>query len=207
MRRKQCEITDDKEICRVLTASTVGRLATLGADGYPYITPVNFVWWQGAIYFHSAPAGEKLDNMKREPRVCFEVDIPLSYLGLGSMAQSDPCRLHQLYHCVIIRGQAAWLDDAEEKAEVLNALVRAHEPEGDLPPVTSKMPAVAACVVVKIHPEHISAKSDLLQGKDVKTVDRVSAYLQQRGQEIDVQTVQAIRTIQSKDDQAEGSGL
>ncbi len=52
MRRKHCEITDPQD-------TTVGRLATNGADGYPYITPVNFVCHQGHIYFHCASKGEK----------------------------------------------------------------------------------------------------------------------------------------------------
>lgn len=75
MRRKQCEITDSKEIERILGATTIGRIATDGADGYPYITPVNFVYHKGNIYFDSAPEGEKLDNLSRNPNVCFEVDI------------------------------------------------------------------------------------------------------------------------------------
>ncbi len=205
MRRKQCEITDSKHIYRVLTDSTIGRLATVGLDGYPYITPVNFVWWQDAVYFHSALAGEKLDNMKRDAKVCFEVDIPLSYLGLGSSPQSDPCRLHQLYHCVIIRGEATLIADAEEKAEVLNALLRVHEPEADFPFLTAKTPMLSACAVVKIHPEHISAKSDLLQGKDAEAVKGVIEYLLHRGQETDMQTVEAIKTNQRKDNSAEGN--
>ncbi len=43
MRRRQCEVTDPGEIRRILSAATIGRLATLGADGYPYVTPVNYV--------------------------------------------------------------------------------------------------------------------------------------------------------------------
>ena len=80
MRRKHCEVTDPREINRILSSTNIGRLATSGADGYPYITPVNFIWREGKIYFHSATVGEKLDNLAREPKVCFEVDVPLAYL-------------------------------------------------------------------------------------------------------------------------------
>ncbi len=199
MRRKQCQITDPEHISRVLSSCIIGRLATNGADGYPYITPVNFVWSQEAIYFHTASAGEKLDNMKRDPKVCFEVDIPLSYLDLGSNPQANPCRLHQLYHCVIIRGNAELVDDPEEKVTALNALVRAHEPEADFPPLTATTPALAACAVVKVQAEDISAKSDLLQGKDAKVVAGISNYLLNRGQETDLQTVKAIESMQNKE--------
>ena len=76
MRRRHSEITDPLEINRILSAATIGRMATLGADGYPYITPVNYVYTNACIYFHCALKGEKLDNIAREDRVCFEVDIP-----------------------------------------------------------------------------------------------------------------------------------
>jgi uncharacterized protein len=78
MRRKQCEITDRKEMERIPGATIIGRIATERADGYPYITPVNFVYHKGNIYFHSAPGGEKLDKLSQDPNVCFEVDIPLA---------------------------------------------------------------------------------------------------------------------------------
>ncbi len=78
MRRKHSEVNDPKEIQRILSLTNIGRLATNGEDGYPYMTPVNFVCIEGNIYFHCAPKGEKLDNIMRDPRVCFEVDVTLS---------------------------------------------------------------------------------------------------------------------------------
>ncbi len=193
MRRKQCEITDREQIVKVLARCTIGRMATLGADGYPYITPVNFVWHKDAVYFHSSPVGEKLENIGRDQRVCFEVDIPLSYLDLGSTSEANPCRLHQLYHCVIIRGKASVVEDKEEKAMLLNALVRSHEPDAVFSPVTAETPALAACAVVKISPENISAKSDLLQGKDARVVAGMGNYLKDRGREMDAETVTAMK--------------
>ncbi len=69
MRRKHCEITNPAELERILAAATIGRMASIGKDGYPYITPVNFVYDQGCIYFHCALKGEKLDNIARNARV------------------------------------------------------------------------------------------------------------------------------------------
>ena len=113
MRRKHCEVTDPKEIERILSSTNVGRMATIGQDGYPYITPVNFVSLDGKIYFHCSPKGEKLDNLTREPRVCFEVDVPLSYIDIGLDPTRPICQLHQYYHSVIIRGTAR---DVKENA-------------------------------------------------------------------------------------------
>ena len=125
MRRRQSEITDPQEISRILSAATIGRLATLGADGYPYITPVNYVYTNSCIYFHCALRGEKLDNIARDDRVCFEVDIPLAYLDLGFNPDGGACSLHQFYHCVIIRGRARVVPDGDLKPTALNALVAA----------------------------------------------------------------------------------
>ena len=97
MRRKHCEVTDPREIDRILSSTNIGRLATSGEDGYPYITPVNFIWREGKIYFHSAVVGEKLDNLAREPKVCFEVDVPLAYLDTLLDPKGPVCKVHQFY--------------------------------------------------------------------------------------------------------------
>lgn len=195
MRRKQCEMTEQDHIDTILGGSTIGRLATSGEDGYPYITPVNFVWYRGAVYFHCAPAGEKLDNIQRSPKVCFEVDVPLAYLGSACSGDDKPCKLTQLYHCVVIRGKASVVDDAEEMAEILNALSRSHEPETVFTPVTADMPVLSMCVVVCIRPDHISAKSNLLQGKKEDHIDKVCSFLLEQGSHRDRQTVEAIRAV------------
>ena len=59
MRRKHSEVTDKTEIYRILSSTNIGRMATIGRDGFPYITPVNYVSLDGNIYFHCAPKGEK----------------------------------------------------------------------------------------------------------------------------------------------------
>ena len=57
MRRKHCEVTDPKEMTRILASTNIGRMATVDAEGYPYITPVNFAFHEGRVYFHCAPKG------------------------------------------------------------------------------------------------------------------------------------------------------
>ena len=94
MRRTHSEVTDPREIERILSMTNIGRMATIGRDGYPYITPVNFVDLDGNIYFHCAPSGEKLDNLKQNPRVCFEVDVPLSYIDRALDPSRPTCQLH-----------------------------------------------------------------------------------------------------------------
>ena len=192
MRRRQCEITDPQEISRILSAATIGRLATLGGDGYPYITPVNYVYAQGCIYFHCALRGEKLDNIARDDRVCFEVDIPLAYLDLGYNPDGGACSLHQFYHCVIIRGRARVVPGGDLKTTALNALVAAHEPARRPAPVHEDMTDYKACAVVEIRPETISAKSDLAQKKSAEEREALARYLVKRGRPGDKATAAAV---------------
>ncbi len=180
MRRKQCEIRERKTIDSILERCTIGRLATLGQDGYPYITPVNYVYTQGAIYFHCAREGEKIDNVRENAKVCFEVDIPLSYLGLGYDTKQCVCQLHQLYHCVVLRGRAEIVTDSKEKVKALNALVASHEPAEEFEKITTETPAVALCSVIAVRIEQISGKSDIAQKKSRTEKQHISAYLHKR---------------------------
>lgn len=180
MRRNHSEITDPKEIQRILSLTNIGRLATNGQDGYPYVTPVNFVSLDGNIYFHCAPKGEKLDNLTRDPRVCFEVDVPLSYIDIGLDPDRPICNLHQFYHCVIIRGSAAVVKDDNLKVNVLNALIAKHENSHDFKKVTADMSAYKACEVIEIRPDSVSAKSDLIQNKSEADRRAVAEYLFKR---------------------------
>ena len=193
MRRKHCEIKDPKEMIQILASTNIGRLATIDSEGYPYITPVNFVFYEDCVYFHCAPEGEKLDNLTRAPRVCFEVDIPLAYLEVDFNPDRDPCRTHQFYHSVIIRGSARVVPDGELKTNVLNALVAKHEGNRDFPAVTSDSTGYKTCCVVEIRPERTTAKSDLAQNKPQQAYRRfIAEHLVERGLPGDLEAVRAM---------------
>ena len=193
MRRALCEITDEKEMIRVLASTNIGRMATIGADGYPYITPVNFVFYQGCIFFHSALKGEKLDNLTRDPRVCFEVDVPLAYLEIDFNPEKNPCRSHQFYHCVIIRGNARIVPDGEFKTKVLNALVAKHHGSSDFVSITPESSGYKICSVVEIKPKKMTAKSDLGQSSPQKNYRRfIAERLAKRGLPNDLETIRVM---------------
>ncbi len=63
---------DQKQIELLLSRQVIGRLGC-HANGVTYVVPVNYVYKNGTIYAHSAP-GKKIDMMRRNPKVCFEVD-------------------------------------------------------------------------------------------------------------------------------------
>ena len=50
---------------------TSGTLALLGDDGYPYTVPINYVYSDGNIYFHSATEGHKIDAIRNYDKASF----------------------------------------------------------------------------------------------------------------------------------------
>ena len=192
MRRAFNEITDLSEIRRILSSTHIGRMATIGQDGYPYITPVNFVFFKENIYFHCALKGEKLDNIARNPCVCFEIDLPLAYLDIGFDPNRPICHLHQFYHCVIIRGKATVVEDDTLRVEALNALIRKHEKDREFKPVDENMAGFKACKVIKIKPVSMTAKSDLAQNRTDEEIRAFATYLFKRNDPGDRETVEAM---------------
>ncbi len=117
MRRAEKEITDPKEIEAVLKKSEVCRLAMVDGDA-PYIVPLNFGYKDGAVYFHSANEGKKIELMKKNPNVCFEVDFFLKFKK-APLA----CDWGIEYSSVIAWGKAEILDDLKDKKQGLNIIM------------------------------------------------------------------------------------
>lgn len=122
-RMKKYPLSEDR-MAALLDREAVGRLATLGEDGYPYVTPVHFAWHAGVIYIHGLAAGEKLRNLQRDPRVGFVVD------GMTGLNHGDgPCATNTTYESVIIRGRAALVEDPDVKTAALDAIVAKYTPQ------------------------------------------------------------------------------
>ncbi|CAN5330175.1 hypothetical protein BH09BAC6_BH09BAC6_18700 [soil metagenome] len=62
----------EKQVDELLKRQVTGRIACT-EGGLPYIVPVNYVYDGQQIISHSA-AGKKIDMMRKNPRVCFQVD-------------------------------------------------------------------------------------------------------------------------------------
>lgn len=61
-----------EEMDELLLTSKVGRLG-LSHNDNPYVVPVSHWYREGKIYFHSS-GGKKIQYIKKNPKVCFEVD-------------------------------------------------------------------------------------------------------------------------------------
>ena len=158
MRRANKEIKDSNVIREILEQCKVGRLGTTGKDGYPMVKPLNFVFHEKKIYFHTAKEGEKIEDLGRDNRVCFEVDLPVAFLR----ARDQPCEAEYLYRSVIIKGRATIMEAAEEKVSALKLLMEKYQPEKKF----REFPEAKLDIngVVRIDIEEMTGKEDL--GKD-----------------------------------------
>ncbi|MFX1393315.1 MAG: pyridoxamine 5'-phosphate oxidase family protein [Promethearchaeota archaeon] len=116
MRRKEKEIIDIKEIESIIDRASVCRIG-LSEDNLPYIIPMNFGYKNNFLYFHSTPVGKKIDIIKKNNNVCFELDIDHELLISG-----DICNSSMKYHSVIGFGKASFINNAEEKRKALNII-------------------------------------------------------------------------------------
>lgn len=122
LRRDDREITDKATIETILNRAGVGRLG-LAVNNLPYVVPLNYVYHNGVIYIHCADEGRKIDMLKANPNVCFEVDEDY---GIVRSNRPSPHSTH--YASVIIFGQAQVLDDLEQKFDALQALMDKYAP-------------------------------------------------------------------------------
>ncbi|MCP4760562.1 MAG: pyridoxamine 5'-phosphate oxidase family protein [archaeon] len=123
MRRKEKEIEDQDKIELILKKSMIGRIGLSQSD-VPYIVPVNYIYDNGTIYVHSAKEGKKIEILKNNNNVCFEVDI------LGDLKTNEiACKFTQEYQSVMGFGKAYILTDKEKKIEKLNLIMKKYSTE------------------------------------------------------------------------------
>ena len=151
-------IKSKDKIIQFLNEEHTGRISSIDDKGYPQIIPMNFVFINDSIYMHSHTKGEKLDNIKRNSKVGFEVDRNLEFLPSYFFDPNDASLADTLYISVVIKGDADMIDNAKEKIIALNALMKKYQPEGNYSPMTENMKVLDAVAVIKIIPNEMNGK-------------------------------------------------
>lgn len=102
----------------LLSKEMYGRVATCSKDGQPYITPINFVVDHEKIYFHTGFTGRKLENIKDNPKVCFEVSRS------GKMYPTPYARDFTMrFWSILVFGKAQIIQEKEAKLTILNLIM------------------------------------------------------------------------------------
>lgn len=155
---KKYEIQSKHKMIEFLNSQPVGRISSLDGNGYPQVIPMNFVYYDGVIYMHSHPFGEKLDNIRRNPNVGFEVDQHICFLPSYYFHPTDASQADTLYISVVIKGKAEIVDRIEEKALALNALMEKYQKEGRYEALDAYMPLVHEVAIIRIVPKDMRGK-------------------------------------------------
>lgn len=149
MRRQDKEIKDPVLLRHVLGSALVLRVAMCDGER-PYLVPLSFVLDGDALYVHSAAHGRKLDVLRRNPSVCFEVDD-----GVEPVPHRDACSVGMRFRSVIGTGRATFVEDPGEKARVLQRFAAKYAPKAD-----PRLPAheVEKTVVIRLSVESLTGK-------------------------------------------------
>ncbi len=118
VRRKDRESSPEMAT-QLLAQGEYGFLATAGLDGQAYGVPMNYVFKNNSLYFHCAPEGHKLDNIRANNKVSFCV--------VGK-AKVLPDKFSTEYESVIAFGTAVEVQ-GEEKAQALLNLLEKYSPD------------------------------------------------------------------------------
>jgi uncharacterized protein len=144
----------------MLVRGFAGRLATLGADGYPYCVPMLYVWMDGQVFLHGTGArGHLRTNIDHAAKVCFEVDEPSEVFAYGRFE----CDTGLAYRSAILFGSIRVIDDADGKQRFCDALMAKYA-KADWQRPKSFYPRLGHITVYAITVERLTGKTVPLPG-------------------------------------------
>ena len=120
MRRADREIKETRDIEEIISRSDVCRIA-FAENNTPYIVTMNFGYSGGekqCLYFHCAPQGRKLEMMKKNDLVCFEMDTDHKLYG-----GEKGCDWGMNFSSVVGYGKLTIIDNTEEKIKGLDCIM------------------------------------------------------------------------------------
>ena len=125
MRRKDKEVLDEKIINEILTKSEFCRIAINDYE-YPYLVPLNYGYCDNALYFHSAAEGKKIELLKKNNKVCFEIEHTAK-----TILNETPGKSTTKYLTVIGYGEIEIITDTNEKIKGLDIIMSHYSNNGN----------------------------------------------------------------------------
>lgn len=120
--KREREVTDINEIKDILDKSMIVHVGMVDGDE-PYVVPMNYGYTLEdgvlCIYLHGAHVGRKIDIMKKNPKVFFEMECDVTPFE-GKVA----CQYGTTYASVMGLGKAEILEDVEEKKDGMTKLMK-----------------------------------------------------------------------------------
>lgn len=121
MRRNDREITDDNAINNIIHSCDCCRLGFQDGNSV-YIVPLNFGFTikdnQRILYFHGANEGKKIDLIKEQTHIGFEMDTNHKLL-----TSVTACGYSFQFQSIIGHGNVSIVKDSQEKYEALQYMM------------------------------------------------------------------------------------
>jgi nitroimidazol reductase NimA-like FMN-containing flavoprotein (pyridoxamine 5'-phosphate oxidase superfamily) len=141
-----------------LARAFCGRLASCGADGRPYITPLLHVLEGETLWVHTAAAhGHMRANVDSNPHVCFEADEPGAVFPYGRFE----CDTGLAYTSVVAFGRIAVADGAPDKQLFFERFMRKYADAAWERP-RDFFPRIASVTVYRIELDRVTGKRTAL---------------------------------------------
>lgn len=122
MTRREREVTEEREILRILDEGKVLHLGLCHRD-VPYVLPMNYGYTyidgKYTFYIHGAVKGYKYELIRKNPNVSFSIEA-----NVKPFEGRLPCQYGTSYESVCARGRALILEDVEEKKRGLSILMK-----------------------------------------------------------------------------------
>ena len=120
MRRTDKEL-DNETTLKILNDSLYGTLALCDNEG-AYAVPLNYVFFAGELFFHSASSGHKIECIKHCQNASFNI------IGKTELSADFTTK----YQSVTAKGEIKFIDSVEEKKEALLKLCQKYYDYDDI---------------------------------------------------------------------------
>lgn len=182
-----------EEMEEVLAVVEAGMVAVLDGEGFPEAFPVNFATLESTLYFHGAPDGSKMQALRQHPQVGFTAVDAGSLIPSYWRHPRSASPATQFFRSVMIRGTARVVEQAEEKAQALQALMEKLQPEGGHEPVMADDPLytgiLARTGLVAVEPVEWRLRINCGQKYRGEMRESVMRGLRERGTETALRTL------------------
>lgn len=150
--RREQAVTEMAEIIRILDTAQIIHVAMVD-NGEPYVVPMNYGYTMQdgklTVYLHGANTGKKIDILRENPKVFFEL-----VCDAESFEGAIACQYGMAYASIMGKGVATLVEDLEEKKYGLSVLMKTQT--GKDFAFTDKM--VGIVQIIRIDVEKYTAK-------------------------------------------------
>jgi hypothetical protein len=151
MRRKEKQIVDLPAIESVISKAEICHLA-LSVNDRPYVVPLCFGYQAKTLYFHSAAAGKKLEMIRANPQVCFELVVDNRII-----TADQACNWSMKYKSVIGFGKASVIEDKAERTKALTIIMKQYADQS----WEFKPSLLEKTVLIRVEIEEMTGKQSL----------------------------------------------